>query len=174
MHNNGIKYAALMLITAIFLFSSCEKDVKNEKEITGEVCFYLLKSYKTRENSSEIIKSTVRIADNAIIEYKDIISYNTNLNVYTISKRARDTIVSLISPVSGPPFAVAIDKEVIYAGYFWPVTSPVTCEWVYIDPLFIDFWDGLKVMPGNNWDKPNPANDNDLIKIFQRDKKLTD
>jgi len=174
MNNIRIKYTALILLTAVFLFGSCEKDVRNEKEITGEVCFYLLKSYKTRENSSEIVTSTVRIADNPIIEYKDIISYNTDLNVYTVTRQARDTVISLTSPVSGPPFAVTIDKEIIYTGYFWPVTSPVTCDWTHIDPLFIDFWDGLKVMPANNRDKPNPGNDADLIKILRRDKKLAD
>jgi hypothetical protein len=168
------KHYALILLIAVFLFCSCEKDSRNEKEVKGEICFYLLKSYKTRENSMEIIKGSARIADNPIISYKDIISYNTILNVYAISKNARDTVISLTSSVTGQPFAVTIDKEVIYTGYFWPVTSPVNCDWVHIDPLFIDFWDGLKVMPPDYNEKSNPANDPVLIKILQRDKKLAD
>jgi hypothetical protein len=167
-----IKYSAFILLTALFLFSSCEKDARNEKEVKGNVCFYLLKSYKTGENSMEIMTGSARITDNPIIGYEDIISYNTNLNIYNISKKARDTVMSLTSTVSGPPFAVTIDKEIIYTGYFWPVTSPVECDWIHIDPLFIDFWDGLKVMPANYSDKSNPGNDPDLIKIFRRDKKL--
>jgi hypothetical protein len=172
--NKVLNHSALILVTAAFLFASCEKDSRNEKEITGEICFYLLKSYKTRDNSMEIITGSARIADKPIIGYKDITSYNTILNVYTISKDARDKVTSLTSSLTGQPFAVTIDKEIIYTGYFWPVTSPVDCDWIHIDPLFIDFWDGLKVMPADNSEQSNPANNPDLIKILRRDKKLAD
>jgi len=169
-----IKYTAFLLLTVIFIISSCEKDARNEEEIKGNVYFYLLKSYKTRDNSSEIIISTAQIADKPIIDYKDIISYNPDLSIYNISKKAREKVLGLITEVSGPAFAVTIDKKIIYAGYFWPVTSSASCDWTNIDPLFIDFWDGLKVMPGDNWDNPNPGNDSSLIEIFKRDKKLID
>ena len=172
MNSTKFKYIAFLLISAIFIVSSCEKDAKNEEKIKGEVYFYLLKSYGTSDNSSEIIINTAQIADKPLIDYKDIISYNSDLSVYNISKKSREKILSLITQVSGPAFAVTIDKKIIYAGYFWPATSSVSCDWTNIDPLFIDFWDGLKVIPGNNWDKPNPGNDSSLIEIFQRDKKL--
>lgn len=173
-YNKVLKHSALILLTAAFLFASCEKDSRNEKEITGEICFYLLKSYKTRESSMEIIKGSARIADKPIIGYKDIISYNTILNVYTISKSARDTVICLTSSLTGQPFAVTVDKEIIYTGYFWPVTSPVECDWIHIDPLFIDFWDGLKVIPADDSEQSNPANNTDLIEILRRDKKMAD
>ena len=174
MNSTKIKYTAFLLLTVIFIIGSCEEDAKNEEEIKGNVYFYLLKSYETRDNSPEIIVSTAQIADKPLIDYKDIISYNSDLSVYNISKKARQMILGLISPISGPAFAVTIDKKIIYTGYFWPATSSVSCDWTNIDPLFIDFWDGLKVMPGNNWDKPNPGNDSSLIEIFKRDKKLID
>lgn len=165
-------YTAFLLFIAILFIGSCEKDTKSEEEIKGNVYFYLLKSYETRKNSTEIILSTAEIADKPLIDYKDIISYNSDLSVYNISKKARELILSLITEVSGPAFAVTIDKKIVYAGYFWPVTSSMSCDWTNIDPLFIDFWDGLKVMPGDNRDKQNPANDSSLIEIFKRDKKL--
>jgi hypothetical protein len=167
-----IRYTVFLLLSAIFIIGSCEKDVKNEEEIKGNVYFYLLKSYETKNNSSEIITGTAQIADKPLIEYKDIISYNSDLSVYNISKKARGKILSLITDVSGPAFAVTVDKKIVYAGYFWPVTSSLSCDWTNIDPLFIDFWDGLKVMPGDNRDEANPANDSILIEIFKRDKKL--
>jgi hypothetical protein len=169
-----IRYTVFLLLTVAFIISSCEKDTRSEEEIKGDVYFYLLKSYETKNNSSEIITSTAQIADKPLINYKDIISYNSDLSVYNISKKAREKILSLITDVSGPAFAVTIDKKIIYVGYFWPVTSSASCDWTNIDPLFIDFWDGLKVMPGDNWDKPNPGNDSSLIEIFKRDKKLVD
>ena len=67
-----IKYTAFLLLTVIFIISSCEKDARNEEEIKGNVYFYLLKSYKTRDNSSEIIISTAQIADKPLIYYKEI------------------------------------------------------------------------------------------------------
>ncbi len=172
MHSNKIKYAVFIILTAALFTGSCEKDTRNEEEIKGNVYFYLLKSYETRKNSTEIIISTAKIADKPLIDYKDIISYNSDLSVYNISKTARELVLSLITPVSGPAFAVTIDKKIVYAGYFWPATSSMSCDWTNIDPLFIDFWDGLKVMPGDNRDKPNPANDSTMIEIFKRDKKL--
>ncbi|UCH15765.1 MAG: hypothetical protein JSV22_07305 [Bacteroidales bacterium] len=172
MNNIKFKYVTFLLLFVLFIVGSCEKDSKNEQEIKGDVYFYLLKSYKTRDNSSEIIVRTAQIADKPLIDYKDIISYNSDLSVYNISKKAREKILGLITEVSGPAFAVTIDEKIIYAGYFWPATSSVSCDWTSIDPLFVDFWDGLKVMPGNNWDKPNPGNDSSLIEIFKRDKKL--
>jgi hypothetical protein len=172
MNNYKTINIAFILLTAIFIISSCEKDVKNEEEIKGNVYFYLLKSYETKNNSSEIITSTAQIADKPLIDYKDIISYNSDLSIYNISKKAREKILSLITDVSGPAFAVTIDKKIIYVGYFWPVTSSASCDWTNIDPLFIDFWDGLKVMQGESRDNPNPGNDSSLIEVFQRDKKL--
>ena len=111
MSNTKFKYVVFLLLIAIVIVSSCEKDSKNEEKIEGEVYFYLLKSYGTRDNSSEIIINTAEIADKPLIDYKDIISYNSDLSVYNISKKAREKIFSLITQVSGPAFAVTIDKK---------------------------------------------------------------
>ena len=77
-----IKYTVLLLLAVIFIINSCEKDTRNEGEIKGHVYFYLLKSYKTRDNSSEIIISSAQIADKPLIDYKDIISYNSDLFLF--------------------------------------------------------------------------------------------
>jgi hypothetical protein len=110
----GVTFAILIL----FVVTSCDRNEDIKDNSDSDIEFYLLEEYKTIENSPKIIENTVKIDHEPLIKYADIISYNKNTYTFTIS----DSIILYnpreYCPLLWKAFAVTIDKEVIYTGYF--------------------------------------------------------
>lgn len=165
------------LLALCFFFSvSCEK---NEGEITGGVELYLLESFDNIGQTCGIELSSVVTEEEPLIKYAEFKSYNAKDFEFKVTDIARGKIDSLEHSVTGIPFAVSADGEVIYTGYFWPAYSSAMCEWIVIDPLLL-MWGGKNTMhlelgyPGliEGTVIPDERNNERILEIFRRDNKL--
>ena len=115
-----MKVIVFAIFTLHFLLSGCDK-LKNDEPKSGkELEFYLLKSFEHRPFSYAIIDSTVILSDTALINYDDIIYYDFMNHVFKISEKAADWLNDFEqNKTHGRPFAVTINKKIVYTGYFW-------------------------------------------------------
>jgi hypothetical protein len=162
---------------AVFIFFSCEQE--NPADHAGKaIHFYLLDEYSTPAGRCKIIDSTVVLSDSIIIPYHEILSYNKSTCTFTITEECHEKIGQFNTPVHGVAFAVAIDKNPVYTGYFWASYSSLSCDWLTIDPIDYTRKNQLTLQlgyPGGNpnHEIPDKRNDPALLEIFKRDGKLT-
>ena len=150
---------------------SCKKE--NPISLAGEkVELYLLESYSRIDSSSQIDESSVILEDLPLIYYSDFLSYDSDSYLFEISDRAKDTIENLENWATA--FGITADKTLIYTGYFWPALSSASCRWVVIyTPVFSD--NEILVRLGHPYyfeGITDNRNDDRIISIFERDKKL--
>ncbi len=171
----SIKYILLSLLF-LFILVGCEED---EISSGKEVELYLIETFNTVDNTEKINEASVVLSSEPLIYYDDILSYDQDLFVFKISERAISAIEQMNVPVNGTAFAITVDRNLIYTGYFWPSYSSATCQWIYTDPLMIDFNEGLKIkvgypsiLPGETI--PDNRNDPRMLQVLRRDGKLVD
>lgn len=168
----------ILFAPVIFLISdSCQKD--SDVYATGhELEFYVLDSFKTVNGTDKIIDSTVILYDSALIRYDQIISYDMSNHSFTLDESAID----YLNAEGGlkyhfKAFAVTIDKQIIYTGYFWPSYASSIKQWFVIDPIQYSSKNELKVnlaYPSDSFagSYPDLRNDKRLISLLKRDGKL--
>ena len=144
-----------------------------------DLAFFLVRDYELLENEgyNRIDESTVEVILAPLIEYEDIISYDPDEYIYELSDEAVMTIKDLDPEVYTTPFAVMIDGELIYTGYFWPSLLSSSCDWLVLDPLMADYYHGIKIQLGypglvDGEVIPDNRNDSRIIELLKRDKKL--
>ena len=159
------------------MFWGCEKD--NVYKLSGKsIDFYRLSDYETLDNSSKIIESTVRLSDVKIISYSDIISYNRKTYTFIVSDSISDHLTDFENyPIHGTPFALTLENEIIYTGYFWAGFSSMSCDWITIDPIDYSGENKLIVKLGYPGlvigdTIPDKRNDDKIIDVLLRDGKL--
>jgi hypothetical protein len=167
-----------MICSLLFLITSCDKN-DNSKPIEGDVALFLLNTYETSVGSCQIIDSTAITKEIPLIAYSDFISYNPDNYLFRITEKTKGILDTIEFPVTGTAFAIKANNQTIYTGYFWPVYSSVGCNWITIDPIMIDFRNGLKVelgYPGQieGQEISDKRNDKRILDIFKRDGKLED
>ena len=172
-----IKRSSLIItiatVSLLLLFNTaCEK---YDKDIKGDVELYLLKEYNTNQSGAEILSSGIVLEDNPLVEYSDLMEYDSKEYTFTLSASALESIGDLF----GSAFAVTVDKEVIYTGYFWSALSSAIVEWVIIDLTMGVRGDKVLVQLGypwtmDDWDIPDKRNDRSILSVFARDGKLVD
>lgn len=165
---------ALLLITCIF--ASCERDAE---DVPGEVEFYLLDDYETVDGTEEIDTGSVVLAGEALLSYAELKSYDAREYFFIVTGGAREKIEGMEHSVNGIAFAVTANKELIYTGYFVPAYSSVSVQWIVIDPTFWHFTDRMYVSLGypgqiEGREIPDLRNDDRILKIFRRDRKLVE
>ncbi|KKQ32938.1 MAG: hypothetical protein US49_C0004G0042 [candidate division TM6 bacterium GW2011_GWF2_37_49] len=156
------------------LLSGCTKGIDNLFSSDG-VEIYLLKAYKTVENSQKIDQKSVVLKNSPVVKYSDILSYNSDNHTFKVSDRALDAIKNIDHSVFGVAFAVTANGRVVYTGYFWPSYSSASCNWVTIEPFMAEYTKELKVTLGypGDWEGvEDRRNDERIISILSRDKKL--
>ena len=158
------------------LFASCKKDVE---DVPGEVEFYLLDSYETVNETPEIDPGSVVLAEDPLLVYADLKSYNADEYYFKVTDKARETIEGMVHSVSGIAFAVTANEEVVYTAYFVPSYSSASVQWIVIDPVFWHFTNRMHVKlgyPGQFEGSviPDLRNDERILKIFRRDRKLVE
>ena len=166
------------LLSFLFLFILIGCD-ENEIASGDRVEFYLIETYNTIDNTEQINEASVVLASEPLIYYEDILRYDQDEFIFEISEKAIAAIEQLNVPVNGIAFAIAVDRNLIFSGYFWPSYSSATCQWIYTDPLMIDFYEGLKInigypsiLPGEII--PDNRNDPRMLQVLRRDGKLVD
>jgi hypothetical protein len=92
--------------------------------------------------------SRVEIASEPLIATADIISYKDH--IITLTPSAFHRLAKLKVPVHGLPFAVCVDRNVIYTGAFWTPISSVSYDGVVImQPLPSMEGDAIMISLGN-------------------------
>lgn len=164
-----MKKAATILTLFILIFSGCEKDSGTGLEI------YTLKDYETKSNSHEIIQGSEKLTKDPVIYYGDIIYYDSADHFFVIDSIKARKLSGINWPTGGTPFALAIDRNVIYSGYFIPGYSSSGSDWYSIDPINIG--GRLRVSLGYPGDRPDfkdpdRRNDSRIINLLRQDNKL--
>lgn len=169
-----MRTVTLLLLLCSFIPTSCKKETtKSGKEIE----IYLLKSY-IRETNGSISNNSLVLEDNALVKYVDILWYDSDTHIFKISSKTANWLNDFEhNQIHGKAFAVAINKDIIYTGYFWASFSSSSCSWVVIDPLNHGGNNELSVKLGypgliQGIIIPDNRNDNRLLEILRLDNKL--
>ena len=160
-----------VLLLALFL-GSCSK---YNTDIEGDVEIYILDTYQTEYIGSAILNEGIELSSNPIISYDELLKYNSKTHQFSVPPSTVDKLEDKF----GSAFAVTIDKEVIYTGYFWAAYSSATVNWVTIDILEGVRDNKLEVSLGypwmiSEWNIPDNRNNRRLLSVFARDGKLID
>lgn len=164
---------AIITILCIITWG-CKKDIINSN---SKVELYLLDSYSTIGNSSQIDETSIKTQASALINYSDFISYAPTNYTFELSDRAKNAIKNMEQSVHGVAFAIKVNSELIYSGYFWPSYSSASCDWIVIDPFEANIGNKITVnlgYPGLFQGQiiPDKRNDSRIIDTFRIDNKL--
>lgn len=108
--------------TITLICFSCKKD--NVK--TGEtVEIYLLKTFQTVTGKCQINSSASLLQDTATIKNEDILEYSQSKYQFKLIDPAIQKVKTF---KDFTPFAVTVDKQVIYYGFFKPNFSSSSCD----------------------------------------------
>jgi hypothetical protein len=168
---------SVIISLLILLLAGCEKNQSVRQQGNG-LEFYLIKDFQKVGTSAKIINSSVILSDSVIIYYDEIVSYNSDTYTFTLTENSADRLNDFKNNhIHGTPFAVTIDKEIIYTGYFWCGFSSSMVDWVTIDPLNYSGKNQLQVSlgyPGLIIGDyiPDYRNDYRILDILRRDSKL--
>jgi hypothetical protein len=156
---------------------SCEKETRLINAGT-DVEIYLLQKYSVLQGTDEIIHSSVVMENEPLVSYDQILEYNAADHSFRIAEPA----IKAINREGGlrchfKAFAVTVDREVIYTGYFWPAYSSTIKQYFIIDPILYDGKNRLtvqKAYPTNSYagNYKDFRNDSRILDIFRRDGKL--
>ncbi len=166
----------IFVYSIVALLSISTFGCNRETESNGKVEFYLLDSFSTLEKSCQINDTTVTTKSEVLVNYSDIISYDSDNYIFELSDAAVTKIKNLDYSVNGLAFAVKANEELIYTGYFWPGFSSASCAWLVIDPISLS--DGkAEVKLGYPTLYPDQyiedkRNDERIIDILKLDNKL--
>ena len=162
-----------LVIISLNLLLSCEK---TEEPSQTALEFYLLKDYQTYDHV-KIDENTAVISDSVLIQYDSIISYNKSTYAFKITDSTINYDSREFSPILGKAFAVTIDKNIIYTGYFWSGYRSLGCNWIVIDLVRFEWENELIVELGYPGlvvgdTIPDKRNDERILELLKRDNKL--
>lgn len=109
----------ILLLTAIFI--SCKKD-KVEPGVSVEI--YLLKSPLAIPSKCQVDASSAILQESPIVRNQDILAYSKTDHQFTISD---DSLKKLRELPDNTPFAILVDKQVVYYGIVKPFYSSSSC-----------------------------------------------
>lgn len=112
----------LYILTMSTICISCKKDNINAAE-TVEI--YLLKTYQTVTSKCQIDPSVSILQDTATIKNQDILEYSKTDYQFKLTDVAIQKVKTFKDKM---PFAVTVDKQVIYYGFFKPNISSSSCD----------------------------------------------
>lgn len=112
----------LFILTTCVICLSCKKDnVKASKPVE----IYLLRTFKTVTGKCQIDASASLLQDTAVIKNQDILEYSQTNYQFKLT----DSSIQKVKTFSDfTPFAVTVDKQVIYYGFFKPSISSSSCD----------------------------------------------
>ena len=158
-------FLALMVT---FLFCSCEK---NQLEPGEKVEIYLLKNYPVVIGKCAVDSSIAVLDDTATVKNDDILEYSKSNYQFILTELSFKTIAKLRD---GTPYAVTVDRQVIYYGIVKPSYSSSMCTGsITMDNVSINnkITIGLGY-PGTNVNIDDHRNNPRLIATLKYQKKL--
>lgn len=172
-----MKTSLLLALASLLTFMSCRKNHDADFSNIG-IEIYLLKTYSKESNSSKILNETVVPDDTALIKDAEIYSYNPNNYTFTVSAKKTSWLNDFqTNKTHGRAFAVTVNREIIYTGYFWASFSSASVDWITIDPININGKNTLTVrlgypgtFPGMNI--PDLRNDLRILEYLKSTKRL--
>ncbi|MDX2430512.1 MAG: hypothetical protein QNK35_06245 [Bacteroides sp.] len=176
----NLKSLSYILLGFTLLFSACDKDDgESSGDVTGEVELFLLDSYELVNETPEIDPASVVLKEDPLLRYSDLKSYNAKDYFFKVTDAARERLEEMEHSVSGVAFGVTADGVLIYTGYFVPSYSSFSVQWIVIDPVFWHSSNRIYVnlgYPGafEGVEIPDLRNDERILKIFRRDRNLTE
>jgi hypothetical protein len=165
----------LAVLFNLVIVACDEKKEEDKNPGVGSVDLYLLKSYKTIGSTCQIDESTAVTNESPLVAFSELLSYNSATYTFRVSDAARASIMNLDHSVHGVAFAIKANDTLVYAGYFWPGYSSLSCNWVVIDPLSLYASNDLRVTigyPGPGEEIPDKRNDKRILDIFADNNKL--
>ncbi|MFC2112930.1 hypothetical protein ACFLTA_06655 [Bacteroidota bacterium] len=159
----------LGILSMLIMISACDKESINPNA-GKNVEFYLLDNDMTDIYDMAISPDIAILNDSVLIGYDDIISYNLKTYDFKVSGDVMERLNSYEA------FAVTVDKEVIYTGYFWTSISSRIVNTIVIDLVFTEentlhvqlgypgLMDGMTIQ--------DKRNDPRILDVLRRDKKL--
>lgn len=121
----------LYLLTIIALSTGCDSQKDCCPAPNGEkVEFYLLESYDTAPGTNFGIINA-KIEKKPFIHFSEIEQYDDSTYQFILEKVAIDRIKPILKPTA---FAVTVDKQIIYAGFFRQNFLSSSCDCIRIDP----------------------------------------
>jgi hypothetical protein len=100
----------------------------------GRVDIFLLDPGLTVPEALEMPLTQLPLATEPLIADEDILSYDWKTHRFEITETAMDRVMEMEVPVSGVPFAVAVDRQPVYVGAFWVLWSSLSFDGVVIIP----------------------------------------
>lgn len=178
-------YKGIYILGALFLLISvaCNKnlnDINSKDELINgsdkSLDIYLLENYETFDTSMEIIESTASISSEKLISYADILYYDKKNHIFKVSQSAMDMLLQSDN-FHSKAFAITIDDEIIYTGYFWYGYASSICDRITIDPILLNGTNELRVKlgyPGDSFTRVSTDDRNAprIINLLQKDNKL--
>lgn len=169
------RYFFYFLFLAI-LFVQCEGTL-DDKSIGKELEIYLLEQYSTMENSQQIINSSAVLSQIPLVAYSDIYAYSKSKHIFYLNATLHEQFATNSTDFHTKAFAVTVDKEIIYTGYFWAAYSSSICTCISIDPIDYEESGGLKVNLGYPSDlygseTQDLRNDTRILMLVTKDGKL--
>ncbi len=172
------KLSLPILLSMILIISGCkDNEPINLAAWNSDVSIYLLDEYDTEEGSLQIDESSIRLANQPLIRYRDIEHYNAVNFTFLLSDLGKSELENLPDDGHHMPFALVADDKVMYTGYFWASYSSGSCDWVTADPVTARFSGELHIRLGYpgaspSWNIPDRRNDPRMLKILAGDDKL--
>jgi len=164
----------LILFSLSLASASCDRE--EDGSIGENVEFHMLKSFETtQEGSLEIDETCIQLDPVVLIAYDELLSYDPE----ACSFKIEEDVFERLEYQSA--FAVTVDGEIIYTGYFWSSISSRTVDWIVIDLLKTEIMDEYHLSvelgyPGlfEGMVIPDRRNDERILSVFHRDGKLTE
>jgi hypothetical protein len=119
---NAVVRLVLLFLAVLTVCLSCKKDTINSGKI---VEIYLLKSFQRVTGKCQVDASQSVLQDTPAITNQDIMGYYSS----TYQFKLTDTSIQKVKVFKdATPFAVTVDRQVIYYGFFKPSYSSSSCD----------------------------------------------
>lgn len=118
---NKIMRLLFLILTIVTICSSCRKP---NKQTGGNLEIYLFKTFQLVSGKCQVNGDSSVLKDTAIVKNNEILFYSSANYQFTLTENSIQKIRALHS---GIPFAIVIDKQVIYYGIIKTITSSSSC-----------------------------------------------
>lgn len=163
-------FSNLLLLMLLLGFSSCQEEDCCLLPAGNRVDIVLLDHYVLRPYSFSEIEAGLP-AREPFVPYEEIRSYDPQRYTFELHPAALSRIRQITEPTA---YAVMVDDQPIYMGFFWPSFISASCDCLRFDPLATG--DQLQVELGyaspRNLTHLDRRNDERLLATLQKDGKL--
>ncbi|QMU27257.1 hypothetical protein [Adhaeribacter radiodurans] len=117
-----MKKLIFLIIPIVFNLLSCKKD---DGGVGKNVEIYLLKNYQVMPGKCQVNPLSSVLQDTATVKNQDILQYSKTDYQFKLSDIAIQKVKTFKDKT---PFAVTVDKQVVYYGFFKPNFSSSSCD----------------------------------------------